>query len=70
MKDIEIKEKFKFLENNASCLTESQIKLIFGFKKFFKRNKGLSEKQEHILLEIADETTTKKQELCQVEEVR
>jgi hypothetical protein len=47
-----IKETFDFLYLNEKHLTLSQKDFINGLKKYFTRNKTLSEKQQKALFEI------------------
>lgn len=47
-----IKETFKFLEENEKILSQSAVNFVHTLKKYFARNKSLSEKQVKILTEI------------------
>jgi hypothetical protein len=48
----ELKEVFKYLVDNRTKMSISQISLIASFEKYFKKYKALSEKQTDILLNI------------------
>ena len=48
----EIKETFKILESSQNLLSENAIFFVKSLKKYFDKNKRLSEKQFKILLEI------------------
>jgi hypothetical protein len=50
--NIKIKEAFDFFYLNEKHLTASQKDFINGLKKYFTRNKTLSENQEKALFEI------------------
>lgn len=52
MEAAEIKAAFKNLALHSDRLTESQQRLISGFRKHFKRNGELSDRQSKILAEI------------------
>ena len=49
---VEIKEAFDFLYLNEVCLTLAQTEFIESLKKYFIKNKTLSEKQQKALSEI------------------
>lgn len=53
MTDQEIKEAFKALNQQPESMTEYQAEFVASLRKYFKRNKMLSEKQAAALLEIA-----------------
>jgi len=60
----ELKGIFQYLADNKSEMSLSQITLIKGFKKYFKRNKKLSDKQLNVLLEIKKNLIGYKQKVC------
>lgn len=47
-----MKEALKFLQENESKLSLNQIDFIKGLRKYFKRNKTLTERQQQALFEI------------------
>ena len=49
---VEINEAFKLLAQHQAHLTEFQISFITGLKKYYTRNKTLSDKQKIVLSEI------------------
>jgi len=52
LRNIEIKEVFDFLYQHEKDLTSGQVDFINGLKKYFTRNKILSEKQSKALFDI------------------
>ena len=48
----EVKEAFKYLDQRQAHLTDFQISFIAGLKKYYTRNKTLTEKQSAVLFEI------------------
>jgi len=48
----EIRETFKILESTPNLLSENSIYFVKSLRKYFDKNKRLSEKQFKILLEI------------------
>jgi hypothetical protein len=48
----EIKTAFKYLEENKLLLNENSTYFINSLKKYFTRNKTLSERQQKALFEI------------------
>jgi hypothetical protein len=48
----EIKESFRYIEQNISLLTESQATFIKSLNKYFKKNKILSDRQLNVLYDI------------------
>lgn len=53
-----IKEAFRYLEQNNGSLTENGAYFVQSLKKFFARNKILTEKQQKALYEIRDSINT------------
>lgn len=51
-KNIEIKETFDFLYLNEKKMTANQFDFVQSLKKYYAKNKTLSEKQQKTLLEI------------------
>jgi hypothetical protein len=56
----EIRETFKILESSQNLLSENAIFFVKSLKKYFDKNKRLSEKQFKILLEIKNNREIKK----------
>ncbi len=52
MSNKEIKEVFEFLYLNEQQLSLTQISFIKSLKKYYGRNKTLSERQRKVLFEI------------------
>jgi Tfp pilus assembly PilM family ATPase len=50
--DLIIRDLFSDLQASVGLLTDSQLALIKGLKKYYARNKKLSERQLSTLLEI------------------
>lgn len=48
----DIKTIFKWLDRNKSLMNPYQARFIDGLKKYFSRNKNLTEKQLFVLYEI------------------
>jgi hypothetical protein len=48
----EIKEIFRYLEDNIHKMNPNQVRFIDSLKKYYKRERILSEKQLIVLLEI------------------
>jgi hypothetical protein len=57
MTNSEIKELFKYYEGNPEGLGDRQKELIKGMRKYYRRNKQLSERQIKVLIEIRAELT-------------
>lgn len=53
----EIKELFKFYEGNPGGLSDRQKELVKGMRKYYRRNKQLSDRQIKVLIEIRAELT-------------
>jgi len=47
-----IKETFDYLAEHETALSLTQIDFIKSLRKYFRRNKKLSEKQQGVLFEI------------------
>lgn len=62
-KNIKIKEQFDFLYLNEKRLTLSQKDYINSLKKYFIRNKKLSENQLKVLNEIVKYTNVSDQQI-------
>ena len=48
----DIKETFRYLEQNTELMTESQTILIKSLNKYYKKNKTLSDRQLNVLFDI------------------
>lgn len=62
-KNIRIKEQFDFLYLNEKRLSLSQKDFINSLKKYFIRNKNLSENQQKALTEIVKYTNVSDQQV-------
>lgn len=51
-KNIKIKEAFDFLYVNSRYLTKNQSDFVAGLKRYYHKNKELTEKQQTVLFEI------------------
>lgn len=57
MTNSEIKELFKYYKGNPGGLSDRQKELIKGMRKYYRRNKQLSDRQIKVLIEIRAELT-------------
>jgi hypothetical protein len=58
MEKSDIRSLFRSIDSNQDSLTRYQLELINGLRRYYRRNKTLTDRQKEVLLSIAGQLSS------------